>query len=75
MKALRKLLRRLEIRMPKLTDYEVRIPPGGKTDAIVETTISWALPDGKILKTVGVDCDQIAAAITATEKMLNTVIV
>ena len=74
MKALRKLLRKHDIRFPKLADYEVRIPPGGKTDAIVETTISWSLPGGKILKTVGVDCDQIAAAISATEKMLNMVI-
>lgn len=74
MKALRKLLRKLKIQFPKLADYEVRIPPGGKTDAIVETTISWILPGGKILKTVGVDCDQIAAAVSATEKMLNIVI-
>ncbi len=73
-KALRKLLKKHGIQFPKLADYEVRIPPGGKTDALVETTISWALPDGKRLTTTGVDCDQLAATIVATEKMLNIVI-
>jgi len=49
---------------------EVRIPPGGKTDALVETTITWALP-GKTVSTTGIDPDQIVAAVFATEKMLN----
>ena len=73
-KALRKLLRKQGITFPRLADYQVRIPPGGKTDALVETTISWELPDNKKLTTTGVDSDQIAAAIVATEKMLNLVI-
>jgi len=32
----------LGIELPRLTDYRVRIPPGGKTGALVETIISWA---------------------------------
>lgn len=73
-KALRKILRGLGIKMPKLIDYEVRIPPGGKTDALVETTISWDTSGHKALVTTGVDSDQLAAAIAATEKMLNFII-
>src|SRR5437762_11341050 len=33
--------KQLGFELPKLLDYEVRIPPGGKTDALVETTIKW----------------------------------
>ena len=73
-KALRKLLKKQGLTFPKLADYEVRIPPGGKTDALVETTISWDMPSDRKLVTTGVDSDQIAAAIVATEKMLNLVI-
>ena len=73
-KALRKLLKKQGLTFPKLADYEVRIPPGGKTDALVETTISWDMPNDRKLVTTGVDSDQIAAAIVATEKMLNLVI-
>ena len=73
-KALRKILRGLELPMPKLIDYEVRIPPGGKTDALVETTITWSLDGKRTLTTTGVDSDQVVAAILATEKMLNSII-
>ena len=58
----------------KLLDYEVRIPPGGKTDALVETTVTWDYPLANgisNLTTTGVDSDQMVAAIIATEKMLN----
>jgi hypothetical protein len=47
----------------------VRIPPGGKTDALVETTIKW---EGG-MKTRGVHSDQLAAAIQATEHALNMI--
>lgn len=73
-KVLRKELRKHGIVLPKLADYQVRIPPGGKTDALVETSICWELPGGGRLTTSGVDCDQMAAAIIATEKMLNLVV-
>lgn len=55
---------------PVLTDYLVRIPPGGKTDALVETLITWNYK-GKEFKTRGLDPDQIEAAIKATLRMLN----
>lgn len=57
---------------PELLDYEVVIPPGGKTDAIVQTIITWQY-DGKTFKTRGLDGDQTVAAIKATEKMLNII--
>lgn len=55
---------------PVLTDYSVSIPPGGRTDAFVQTAITWQCHD-QILKTRGLDADQTEAAIKATIKMLN----
>ncbi len=72
MKALWKIYDSLGRRHPTLTDYVVKIPPGGKTDALVETTISWDW-DGHGFKTRGVDSDQTEAAIKATFKMLNLI--
>ncbi len=72
-KALRKSLRKFNLTLPRLLDYEVRIPPGGKTDALVEATITWAMP-GKPLVTTGIDSDQMVAAVLATEKMLNHIL-
>ena len=73
MKALRKSLKKSGFTIPRLMDYEVRIPPGGKADALVETTIRWN-NGGKLLITTGVDSDQLIAAVMATEKMLNRVL-
>ncbi|MCK5290155.1 MAG: 2-isopropylmalate synthase, partial [Candidatus Aenigmarchaeota archaeon] len=70
MNALKKVAPEIGINLPKLADYEVHIPPGGKTDALVETIIVWE-KDGKMFKTIGVNPDQILAAVEATEKMLN----
>lgn len=72
MKALRVIYDRLGKELPLLTDYQVSIPPGGKTDALVETVITWSL-NGKEFKTRGLDADQTESAIKATEKMLNIV--
>jgi D-citramalate synthase len=72
MKALRIIYDKLEKKYPYLTDYEVSIPPGGKTDALVETVITWNF-NGKEFKTKGLDADQTESAIKATEKMLNIV--
>lgn len=69
-KALKKCLKEFKLVMPKLLDYEERIPPGGRTDAIVETTITWSYA-GKTYVTTGVDSDQVLAAVAATEKMIN----
>ncbi|MEP2025121.1 alpha-isopropylmalate synthase regulatory domain-containing protein, partial [Reichenbachiella sp.] len=72
MNALLKIYATVGRTFPKLVDYEVRIPPGGNTDALVMTTISWNW-NGKILKTKGLDPDQTVAAIKATTRMLNIV--
>ncbi|MBR0036743.1 MAG: 2-isopropylmalate synthase [Bacteroidales bacterium] len=55
---------------PWLTNYAVTIPPGGRTDALVQTAISWEY-EGKVYRTRGLDADQTEAAIKATIKMLN----
>jgi len=73
MNALSQAANEINLVLPELVDYEVRIPPGGKPDAIVETTITWK-QNGKEFSTIGVDSDQVAAAIKATEKMLNLII-
>jgi (R)-citramalate synthase len=72
MKALWKIYSSLDKEHPKLIDYMVTIPPGGKTDALVETTITWIYKD-KQYKTKSLDPDQTEAAIKATEKMLNII--
>ena len=72
MKALWKIYDRLLMPHPVLTDYTVTIPPGGRTDAFVQTLITWNL-NGKIIKTNGLDADQTASAIKATIKMLNLI--
>jgi D-citramalate synthase len=55
---------------PILQNYAVTIPPGGRTDALVQTVITWN-DNGKVLRTRGLDADQTEAAIKATFKMLN----
>lgn len=55
---------------PRLTDYVVHIPPGGRTDAFVHTIITWDL-EGKVIRSHALDADQTEAAIKATIKMLN----
>ncbi|MGA0558768.1 alpha-isopropylmalate synthase regulatory domain-containing protein [Larkinella sp. VNQ87] len=70
MNALRKIYARKQIDLPVLTDYAVRIPPGGKTDALCETIITWII-DNREVKTRGLDSDQTVSAIQATQKMLN----
>jgi D-citramalate synthase len=72
MKALRIIYDRLGKSYPVLTDYQVSIPPGGRTDALVETVITWD-HNGKEFKTRGLDADQTESAIKATEKMLNII--
>lgn len=71
-RALRRIYASLNKPFPVLTDYTVSIPPGGKTDAFVQTIISWNL-NGEDFKTRGFDADQTEAAIKATLKMLNKI--
>ncbi|MDR2086054.1 MAG: 2-isopropylmalate synthase [Dysgonamonadaceae bacterium] len=71
-KALWKIYTQLGKPKPILTDYNVSIPMGGRTDALVQTTIAWNF-NGKNFKTRGLDVDQTGAAIKATVKMLNMI--
>jgi len=50
----------------------VTIPPGGRTDALVQTVITWN-DNGRLFRTRGLDADQTEAAIKATFKMLNII--
>ncbi|WP_216824391.1 MULTISPECIES: alpha-isopropylmalate synthase regulatory domain-containing protein [Emticicia] len=72
MNALKKIYDKKKILLPMLTDYTVRIPPGGKTDALCETIITWE-QNNKEFKTRGLDSDQTVSAIKATQKMLNLI--
>ena len=73
MRALRQIYReQLGREFPMLRDYTVSIPPGGRTDAFVQTIITWEM-DCREFKTRGLDADQTEAAIKATLKMLNKV--
>lgn len=63
---------KLHREFPVLTNYFVTIPPGGRTDALVQTVISWEFK-GKSLRTRGLDADQTDSAIKATIKMLNAI--
>lgn len=71
MNVIKKIYKRLRKPLPQLTDYAVTIPPGGKTDAFVETLITWQ--GEKEFRTRGLDSDQTTAAIKATMKMLNII--
>ena len=55
---------------PLLENYSLFIPPGGRTDALVQTLITWR-NGSKVIKTRGLASDQTESAIKATIKMLN----
>jgi len=78
MNAIKKAVKRFDFDVPVLEDFRVRIPPGGRTGAIVETIITWNQPQGRanagVFTTTGVDTDQLNAAVIATEKMLNMLV-
>jgi (R)-citramalate synthase len=70
MDAIKKVVKKRNIQVPELLDYEVRIPKGGKTDALTECTITWWDETGT-LNTRGVHSNQVFAAMSATVRMLN----
>ncbi len=79
MNALKQILEKFNIKIPQLVDYIVTIPPGGKTDALVQTTIYWEIQDEKSNKTEhlvtrGLNPDQIMAAVEATIRMVNQIL-
>ncbi|WP_350285677.1 alpha-isopropylmalate synthase regulatory domain-containing protein [uncultured Croceitalea sp.] len=72
MNALHRVYDRLEVKLPMLVDYAVRIPPGSNSDALCETMITWKTTENDFV-TTGLDSDQTVSAIKATEKMLNLI--
>ncbi len=72
MSALWSIYDKLEKPRPVLVDYTVTIPPGGKTDALVNCGITWDFKN-KTFKTRGLDSDQTVAAIKGTMRMLNII--
>ena len=63
---------RLGRHFPWLSNYAVTIPPGGRTDALVQTTIEWVFEE-KNYRTHALDADQTEAAIKATIQLLNII--
>ena len=75
MNALRDILKKCQISIPELVDYEITIPPGGKTDALVQAVITWQFKwKNTVLTTRAVNRDQNMAAIEATVKMINLIL-
>lgn len=73
MRCIRRIYKeQLKRNFPMLINYSVSIPPGGRTDAFVQTYITWEY-HGETFKTRGLDADQTEAAIKATLKMLNKI--
>ena len=68
--ALSKILKKKGLALPKLLDFEVRIPKGGRSDALTECIITWACETGEV-RTRGVHYNQVFAAINATLRVLN----
>jgi D-citramalate synthase len=73
MNALGKVLKKRGLALPELLDYEVRIPKGGRSDALTECIITWEGEDGEF-RTRGVHYNQVFAAINATLRMLNMLV-
>jgi D-citramalate synthase len=71
--ALEQIVKRQQLTLPVLVDYEVRIPKGGRTDALTECIITWHQQE-RDFKTRGVHANQVFAAISAAMRMLNLVI-
>jgi len=71
MNAVKNIYKKLNKPLPVLLDYNVTIPPGGSTDALVSTVITWKTD--KSFKTRGLAPDQTVAAISATLRMLNLI--
>ncbi|MFA5021666.1 MAG: alpha-isopropylmalate synthase regulatory domain-containing protein [Patescibacteria group bacterium] len=72
MNALVKWAKQHKISVPKLIDYDLKIPPGGTYAAIVQANIRWKGPNGEgEFQTVGLDTDQVMAAIYAAEAAIN----
>ncbi len=68
--AINKVMAVQNYQLPKLLDYEVRIPKGGHTNALTECIITWDCGEQEF-KTRGVHSNQVFAAILATLRIIN----
>ena len=68
--ALSKILKKKGLSLPKLSDFEVRIPKGGRSDALTECIVTWACETGEV-RTRGVHYNQVFAAINAALRVAN----
>jgi len=68
--AIKNVMAAKDYQLPRLLDYEVRIPKGGHTNALTECVITWDCGE-KAFKTRGVHSNQVFAAILATLRIIN----
>ena len=68
--AINRILGKIGYTLPKLEDYEVRIPKGGETSALTECIITWRT-GGRTVKTRGVHANQVFASIQAALRVIN----
>lgn len=68
--AMKKVLDKKAFVFPELLDYQLRIPPGGKTNALTECIVTWS-DQGCQFTTRGVNANQVLAGIGATIRMIN----
>jgi len=68
--AIEAIMQKVGFDFPSLQNYQVRIPPGGKTSALTESFITWQ-QDNKTFRTRGVSSNQVFAGVQATMRMLN----
>jgi D-citramalate synthase len=68
--AIQAIMQQIGFTFPSLENYQVRIPPGGKTSALTESFITWKYED-KTFRTRGVSSNQVFAGVQATMRMLN----
>ncbi len=68
--AINKVMKTRDYSLPKLQDYEIRIPKGGETSALTECIITWQT-NGKNLRTRGVHANQVYAAVHAALRVIN----
>ena len=61
-----------DLNRPRLVDYQVHIPKGGRTNALTEAAITWELDNGRKMTTRGVNSNQVFAAIQATLRVINS---
>lgn len=68
--AINKIMEKKDYNLPKLLDYEIRIPKGGETNALTECIITWQT-NGRNLRTRGVHANQVYAAVQAALRVIN----